>query len=373
MEMGDRSDTVDLIGREGAKNPRPGYFLPIREALEHLQYADYKALGISIAPLIALDLLWRETDNDATASTLRFATGNFLRQAGTAKPSELIDQREKFDHDELLYFLTKICVPNIIDVARIFRSSREVLEERQAICGALNTLDPSNTQEYQTEIFSITSRLKIAEGLRIVDANRIHVDVDAVSRWAHRTITEDYARYKDLAQTETEGKASVTLFKDLDAVTKGTDQTFFTPDVEDELVLIELIHRIREEFLNNSNHGLDYFLSKRVRHQSFIGLVRGPLEFAQVITTRESERGEYRSNTFWLEKLKAIDTTARAEIDAAFKHFAETFDGLLSDVKDNLFHVISSDKPRGLFWIEISTPLLVTARQVFVGSRSSFG
>jgi hypothetical protein len=200
ISLGDRPGVIQTIGDEGARNPSRSSLLPIREALQHLDFSDYRALGAQLTPLIALDLLWKETDDDKTASTLRFATSHFLRtnNKSAQRPSEFGEKASEFELHQLIYFLRYICVPSIIDVSRVLKSSREVQEERQAICGVLNTIDPDNSGEYEAEIFSIAHRLKIAEGLRIVDRNRIHVDTDAITRLAKRTVAEEFSRLRDL-------------------------------------------------------------------------------------------------------------------------------------------------------------------------------
>src|SRR5690606_3134080 len=106
---------------------------------------------------------------------------------------------------------------------------------------------------------------------------------------------EDYSRYGDLASV------SINAGQNFDAVLKEiastTQSTAFSPDDEADAVLFSMLHRLADEFLNNPSFGLDFYLSQRVRHQSFIGLIRGPLEFANLITTRQSETGNYRTNT----------------------------------------------------------------------------
>jgi hypothetical protein len=369
ISLGDRAGVIQTIGDEGARNPSRSSLLPIREALQHLEFSDYRALGARLTPLIALDLLWKETDDDRTASMLRFATSQFLRtNSKTAqRPSEFAETATEFALHQLIYFLRYVCVQSVIDVSRVLKSSREVQEERQAICGVLNTLDPINSGEYEAEIFSITHRLKIAEGLRIVDRNRIHVDTDAITRWAKRTIVEEFARYRDLLL------ANIGLSDNFDDVLKEAislgkfpKQVFFTPESEADAVLLNLLMRLKEEFLNNSTHGLDYYLSKRVRHQSFVGLVRGPLEFNNIITTKTTEHGDYRPNKYWLDRLTTLTESELAEIDNLFRGFAGEFDQAVRQVKDLLFHVRSLDQPSGIFEFELSAPMLLIARAVAV-------
>ena len=67
-----------------------------------------------------------------------------------------------------------------MDMSRAFTSSREVIEERRAVCAALKDFDAPQVPAYDNEIYEITNQIVIADGLRLVDSSRIHVDVEAM-------------------------------------------------------------------------------------------------------------------------------------------------------------------------------------------------
>src|SRR5690606_21519086 len=98
--------------------------------------------------------------------------------------------------------------------------------------------------------------------------------------------------------------------------------------------------------------------------QSFIGLIRGPLEFAQLITTRESESGNYRRNEYWLSKFAGLDAQANDRLSEVFDRFAAKFDDLLIAAKDASFQIRSSEKPSGLLSIELNAPLFLLMRSL---------
>jgi hypothetical protein len=313
---------------------------------------------------IALDALWRTTENDAVATTLRFAFSYQLRNSGFARPSEFADQPESFNQARLVYFLRNICVPSIMDMSNAFKTSREVYEERQAVCGALTALDPEHSTDYQAEIYTITNRHAVADGLRLVDASRIHVDTDAIVRWSRRRLEEDFRRYSDLVRAGIGEEGDFNEILREVFATIGARQMYFTPDDQADAILADVFFRLRSEFLGNSDYGLDYFLSKRVRHQSFIGLARGPLEFQNLITTRETESGAYRSNTVWLDRLRTLTPDQRTQVDMRLAKFSEDFDASLITIKDEAFQIRSEDRPNGLFDVPITTRMLFVVRSV---------
>jgi hypothetical protein len=357
---GDRTSVISLLAREGARGSAYSHFLPIRASLEGLEWADYKEVENPIAASIAIHLLWLLDDESKIASLLRFAASQSLRKPEKRRPSTFEEQPTLYSHDELVYFLRHVCAPNILDQARVVTGTRAMMEERQAICSFLLELDPLNTSAYNEEITTIAEQLAIDEGQWIVDSTRIYVDTEALTRWAQRELTEDFGRYLDLVSVEVGHAQSFDdVLREL-LETNPASKSAYVPETEAEAVLVSMLRRLGQEFLSNPMFGLDFNLSKRVRHQSFVGLIRGPLETAQLITTRESEAGEYHSNTYWLGKF----ARGRDEIDDALRKFAANFDDTLAAAKDTALHLRSPEKPEGLFVLNLSAHHIAIARGI---------
>jgi hypothetical protein len=302
---------------------------------------------------------------------LRFATGVFLRNSSADKPSKLFDHSAKYDPRQLIFFLRFVCVPNVLDVSRVLKSSREVLDERIAICAALRDLDPSNSSVYEEEVLQITNQQILHEGRQIVDRTRIHVDTAALERWASSELSEDFARYGDLLSLQIGPEQSFDDVLNELLLAPGPRQAF-VPETEADAVLFSLLRRVAEEFLTNSNFGLDFYLSKRIRHQSFVGLIRGPLEFANLITTRESEAGGYRRNEIWISKFKTLPFDSTDALDRAMSEFAAKFDAILLEAKDSRLHIRSAEKPTGVIYLDLSSQLIALTRSI-ASADFSFG
>lgn len=364
IALGNRAALIDLIADEAAANDLAPAFLPIERALGKLKWADFRPHTDSLAAAIALDALWRSTDDDSVATMLRYAFTYQLKRAKLSRPSGLLDVEAGYDRARLLHYLRGICVPAIMDMSPVFQNSKDVLEERQSVCASLISIDPGHKDDYSVEIFELTNSLAVAEGLRIVDSSRIHVGTDAISRWAKRRIEPDFARYFDLV------RAGVGSDGDFDQIlrdvfsTLGARQLYFTPDDEADAILTDMLRMLGEEFLTNSDYGLDYFLSKRVRHQSFIGMIRGPLEFANIITAKDTEFGAYRANTEWVPRFDHLGPVTSEALQSRLDSFANEFDAKLINLKDRLLQIKSSEAPEGLFDIIITTQMLIVVRSV---------
>lgn len=362
--LGDRKAVIELIADDGSRCGPGCQLLPVLPALEHYQWPDYKEVTAPLSASIALHLLWSANDSDATASLLRFAAGKVIRASGVGLPSKLMDSTGKYPPHQLVYFLKEVCVPKILDVARILKSSREVFEERQAICAGLRRLDAENADTYQDEVMAISNQLALDEGKWIVDRTRVHVDSDALSKWAAKEFSDDYSRYRDLLLVTVGASQNFDdVLKEL-SMSAPSRRTNFTPENESDAVLVSILSRFGDEFLNNPSFGLDFYLSKRIRHQSFIGLIRGPLEFQNLITTRESESGGYHRNEFWLNKFSCLDPYAKETLNSAFTRFSTKFDETLISAKDTKFHLWSQEKQSGLLYLDISPQLITLARAI---------
>lgn len=369
----DFGEVVATVSRLGSVDPSLIPLLPIVDILGNHRSHDYKSLIGSLAPLNALNMLWKVGNDDGAASTLKLMTGHFLRSRAEQRPSLLVEAEPAFDRHELIYFLREVCVPSVLDVSRIFAGSKDVIVERQAICATLHALDPNRAEQYSAEVASITRRLKVDEGLKIVDQSRIHVDTDAVTRWARKNVSEDFERYVDLVKAGigSAGNFDEALREVKEAIKNAKQGEFFTPQNEADNALVRILRALSEEFLNNSTCGLDYFLSKRIRHVSFVGLLRSPLEFSHLIANKPTAQSDYRSNAFWLDKLSTLGSEDRGEVDRAIKEFSKVFDNAVNRLKVEIFHVRSAERPNGIFDIPLSTTVLTLARAL-LSETSSF-
>jgi hypothetical protein len=361
----DKPQIIALIADEAARSDASLDRLPIGPAMQLINFADIKALGRSLAGIVFLDVQQKLTDEDAAASRLRFATKTFLRGTPNKKPSLMIDDGNDYPPQLLIYFLRYVCIPSIIDVSLIFGTSAEVLEERQSICGVLNSIDPPNREAYEAELLGLVHNARIAAGLQIINKNRVHVDADAIVRSFVRSGNELFQRYQDLLRAGIGVSDSYDeVLREISSATRHSRPLIFTPDNEADAALIQLVVKAREEFLHSATGGLDFFLSKRIRHQSFVGLVRGPLEFENLITTKETAASEYRENEHWLSRFGDVSDEARATISEAFTSFAIAFDEAILNVKDKAFHVRTVEHPEGIFDIPLTPTTMLLIRSV---------
>lgn len=361
----DKKRIIELIADEAARPDASLDRLPIAPAMRLVDFSDTKLLGGSLAAIVFLDVQQKLSEDDVAASRLRFATKAFLRRTPKKKPSQMLDDGNSYPERLLIYFLRYVCIPSVIDVSLIFKTSAEVIEERQAVCAVLTSIDAKNKELYQTEFLSLEHSSRIAVGLQLINKNRVHVDIDAIVRAFVRGGNELFQRYQDLTRAGIGVSDSYDqVLREIMTAVRHARPMVFTPDNEADAALVQLVLRAREEFLHSATGGLDFFLSKRIRHQSFVGLVRGPLEFENLITARETATSAYRANDYWLSQFSALPENKRSMVSEAFARFAGSFDEAILSVKDQLFHVKAYEHPLGIFDIQLTHAMMLVVRSV---------
>ncbi|MDX7750394.1 hypothetical protein [Aeromonas caviae] len=357
---GDINSLAKILSVEGVKEHPPMPLYSITNYLGGRNWLEFKKVDDPIIACVAIHLLWKKNENQETASLLRFAIRHCLRTFKVKLPSELIKTKRTASLRVWNYFFREVCKNDFID--QLVKGTKELMKERQAICMHMCNIDHEYADIYREEITDLASKLAIDHGKNIIDRTRIHVDSEALKRWANKELFEDYHRYHDLLDVNV--KASFDsefneIFSDL--LDKGGNSNKWRSldkNSEADMVFISLLARLSDEFLNSPEYGLDFYLSKRIRHQSFIGLIRGPLEFDNLITTKESTGGEYDSNHDLLNKFNKLPPEDIHRIDSELKKFSKRFDDLLENTKNSFFQIESPDKPKGLIKLEINEKVL---------------
>ncbi|WP_446941417.1 hypothetical protein [Pseudomonas aeruginosa] len=366
---GMRQNVIELIANEGARHASRAELLQIERSLEGYSLEDYNRVSGLLDSSIALHMLWEATESAEVGSHLRFRIAQVIRRKDVREPSKLIDQKGTIPKHQLVYFLRDICIPNLVDQVRVVKTTAEILQQRQNTCAVLRELDPDNESEYQDEIHEISNRQLMSDGQYIVDRTRIHVDTGALTRWAIRELSEEFYRYKDLAKVVTPMEFDEVM---RDILIENQIPVQFSEFGEADAVLYSMLVRIGSEFLNNSLFGLDYYLSKRIRHQSFVGLIRGPLELQGLITTRDTAEADYNKNEMLLDRFSECSREILNGLSGALNRFSASFDAALVETKDKIIQIRSKDNPQGLVAFDIN-PQIVPVARVFLSDQNING
>lgn len=366
---GDVTSASMLIVQESIHHGVDTATLPIREVFENLEWRDLIVASDRLELSIALSLLPSTANDDKIKTYRRFALEALLRSKGIERPSEFRNVNFELQSPELRYFLSKVCTPAMLDMLPAITSSRQVLEERREICGFLTVIDKEDIEAHQQEVLEISRELTVLDGLRRIDSSRVHVDVDSLSRIVKRDLADSFQRYTSIIDKN--GRSSdldfKTILKDLLHRESQPKYLLEMPVSETDELLISMIRRAREMFLFDVPHGLDSYLSKRIRHGSIVGFLRSPAEREGMVSQRNSD-GSYRLSGTWADKLS--DPFLRTNLAEAIGAFSRNIDQYLVRLKDVLLHVRSDSKPLGLFDIPLTPPTYLIIRSVASAEKS---
>jgi hypothetical protein len=247
-----------------------------------------------------------------------------------------------------------LCPRDYGGIDRIPRSN-ELQDERLSVCALLTELDDAHAKEYESEIREIARDKIIQLGVRRVDQSRIFVDLVALRRWAERNLREGFARYLTLLSAGMDAGASGfqdELRKFLAG--KEVSQNFLElPKNQASDLLVDLVSRLMRECMTNSEHGLDCYLSMRIRHGALSGQLRGPLEDQKIITQREGTALTYKPNEYWLGRLYFLPQHVRDALDERLTQFSRDYDDLVDTFANEFIQIWATDKKNGLFKIAI--------------------
>ncbi len=332
--------------------------LSLRIIFSNLTWNELRPLSGTIELPIVLSVYLSDYEDDRHRTNLRYAFEEFLLKNNIDRPSELRDILGKYDRDHVIYFLRHIAKQEIMDICLTFRSSLELDEERMNVCLMLVEIDPANREIYESELFEITKKIRIQEGLQLVDRSRVFVDISALKRWSERELRELFNRYRALAPLKLQhGKTDLdaALLDFLKNKEPLPGQFLQVPNNEGDDLLIQMVFKVLDGFFRNPEFGFEFFLSTRVRHGSLSGHLRGPLEEHHLITFKDQNTKQYRPIEYWYEKVPSIDEQQKSAMTDAFLALSKEYDEIIDLLTQEYLQIFSSSKPLGIFIPSINT------------------
>ena len=329
---------------------RPGLMrsLPVADCVAKLDEDAKAVLKRELTLPIILHLALQ--NDDGLADARAYAYEDFLIANDLNRPSQLNAMLDDFDRPLLAYYLRHLCVPDIMQVSSEFQSTRELQEERIAVLRLLVEVDPDHSKVYEDELREITRSLLIHSGVRHVGQTKIFVDVPALRRWAELNLKEDFSRFQSLVRAGFRiDRVSVSVMAQRLAQGQPVPMDMLElPNNEAADLLVKMAVALNVEFLTNPDHGLDCYLSMRIRHGTLAGQLRTPLEVEHLITQRRALSDEYTSNEHWAVALRHYGDDPQA-LDDRLAQFSRQYDDLIAEMSNELIQIRLSERPKGLF------------------------
>ncbi|MEB6631173.1 hypothetical protein [Kluyvera cryocrescens] len=356
FETGNVEKSISLMARNICDDNFPNEIIETCDIISNkTTWPEIRKYANDLSLSILLDHLSEVTASDSIATLRRTSIDNYLKIHNLSKPSDIISMPlwNNENSRKLIYFYKQICTTNVLEMCRCLKSgTSDVEKERASILAILIQLDGDNGDMYQDEILSITSDLRIREGLKVVDESRLYVNQEGLLRWAKLEQSEDILRYKNFVDAGIGDTGDISDFLQLKDNSIDTEKKVLqVPENEADELLYQLFCDLKDAFLFENEHGLNSYLSKRIRHNSIAGFLRGAVENENLVTLKDS-RKKYLLNTYWKERLDNI--YPELVVDKSLREleiFGSSFDNTTHFIRDELIQIKSLNKPTGGIFI----------------------
>ncbi|AMP01537.1 hypothetical protein CAter282_3753 [Collimonas arenae] len=328
-------------------------FTPLLELIRGRTFRDLKLMASAPELAVAFYLYMEKTEKVDKEVALKVAWKHYLLTASVDRPSLLQPRQSGFSVAEK-YFLSEVCRQDTMELGGAFASQLDLDKERMQICVNLARHDAENAEIYTQEIVDLARRINIEEGVQYLESSRVFVDEIGIQKWANKHLESQFLRYIDYLKA-----GLFTSVKELEAeiikivATASNRNLAITNyldgyDVTAESLLEDVLRALMQAFLDLPRFGLDSFLSSRVRHGSFVGYLRGPLETRRVVTKKAADSTKYHDNDILLNRWQIFGDKERKIVNTKLATFSETIDTLLERSVSKYLHVHSAARPDGL-------------------------
>ncbi|WP_449758618.1 hypothetical protein [Erwinia persicina] len=335
--------------------------LPLEELVKDRKWIFYQKLDnyCDAAIIISLYLQSNNTD-DKQKFNMKACCQTFINENNVSYHHLLDLKHFKNDEKRAMEFLSKVCTPEILEIdTPRYKSARSVLDERIRVCE--KTLNISFNKKIEDELLEIKRKIAVSDGLKTADTRGITVDFKGFSIIASKKIKDNYLRYRAFLDAG--------INKEVVYSVEGNNSLIYNPNQESDQIVIGLLSEISYIFLSHHEYGLDYYLSMRIRHGRFIGILRGPLEQRKLITKYSSELGMYAKNSYWSEIYEnMLSNTDMEKLQRELSLFSTSFDNLIKKFIDEKIQIKNEKKPNGLYTIPVTTNLLEITKKTIKDS-----
>lgn len=340
------------------EDPKLAAWLPIEDVANEVLKEEVDASLIDIPILLQFASQERA---DPFASERTYAVEDYLASQGALRPTDLTSRIDRSAaNPKELYFFRECCAVSGLRVSTLFQNETELEEERIALCQWLIQDKNDQAEVLEEEARELVRGKSVRQGLKELEGSKLSIDSAGLRQWAGRALREDYNRYIDLLESgvfvvDEEFKQAV-----LDAIgSERPDQSNLKiPDNESAELLGSIVTRAIREFALHSEHGLDAYLSLRIRHGTISGHLRGPIEELNIITRRRADMS-YLPNEYWIERLGgALPYELIRQLDEQLGQLSQEYDELIERLTNELIQVRTADKPNGLIPVEVSSALM---------------
>jgi len=287
----------------------------------------------------------REGARGGDVDSVYIAYDRFLAEIGLSRPSDLRERLSAFKPDRLRFFLRYICVPEVMDSSIAYATTEELENERIKVCQLLRQVDPANEDSYANEISLLQRRAALRGAIRSANRSKIYIDTGSIEASLDGRLRELFDRFRTIGRLDPSRRHLLP-----DSIASARDVFI----VSDESIAIheKLFEELRNRFISSDEHGLDSYLSVRVRHGTLAGQIRNEFERYHLATRRDSATGSYEANDYWTST--APSPYASYYLKEVLAKFSASIDSIIDDVKSNWVQIRTAELKDAYFDYEFT-------------------
>lgn len=303
----------------------------------------------------------------------------FLRAHGKTKPSELIELNSEFGRTQLTHFLNSVCIPEILQLSKVFSSTNAVNQERIAICKFLTDFDKKNIDSYNLEIADLTQKNTISQVIASIDERKIFANEQKLTNVITSADRQGVLQQEKLSPLNSESfDRYITLlnylknnnkYKDISSILHFDEngeisfeeaeegELIDTSDISDVLylpafrVFVNFFLHIRDVFVFDKEYGLDAYISTRIRHGTLPNHLRSVFESFSLVTSQTD--GVYSENQYWKDRVNFNEEEFK-KLQLSLARFSKGIDDYSSVIKDEFIQCKSELKKNKLALLDFS-------------------
>ncbi len=335
---------VDTLVNAYLEIPHAPILLPFNELVQKLDDPQKWPNTISLGILFSLA---SQLDEDQNISKLRLCFETFCENNSIFTPAELYDRIEEYGVTQTVAYLDSVWQPEVMRQTLLYTHTQQIEEARIEACQILAKIDKPRSRLHKEELASRIKQQEITKATALVEQSRVYVDIEAIKRALKTRLKSSYAQYKNSLSQH--GKPQNPLIKRVQNALQDLEATTSLPTLLSTIYVIDgresptqadiqfnaLFSEITREFLTG-DHGLNAYLSTRVRHGKFVDALRKSVMDEHLVTTR-SEDGTYTLNTYWTQYLRTFGYEDR--ILSLLRDFSRRFDDVLFHVRDERIQI----------------------------------
>lgn len=291
--------------------------------------------------------------NSNDENSVKIAYLNYLDANNIKNSEDFLKFVEKNLNDsKYLFFFVNICTIEIMKKdTRFLREKIDIENLRVNILRKFVNAQLKNSSQYFEEITIILSNKLIRKRKKQFEQNRIYADIKAIRINYDTVFKEQFMKYCEIGEF---GEEFIEIdYSDFKRVSSRHEDFWTNPvnvikEKQRYILIKTLLKRIQHEFLKGDGHGLNYYLSTRIRHGYCDSKLTKAFQDVNLLLLKEKDDSvEYTINSYW-DRILSKNTKYGEEIKVFLSQFSKKIGDKIYQVKKEWLTIKEKDDEKGL-------------------------